>query len=606
MSAAREHGLPAVAAPRVGVPWTLVALATLLGAVLVGLVVGPVPIGIGEIARSALARVPFLSVATPLDAAQEAIVWELRFPRVVLGALVGGMLALSGASYQGVFRNPLADPYLLGVAAGAGFGATLVIAYGPAGVDGFVLPLASFAGAIAAVVAAYLIGRSVGGGRTTATLILAGVTVAAFLTAAQVFVQQQNSDTLNEVYAWLLGGLTTAGWGDVLTVLPYVALSAAVLLLHRRTLDVLAVGDEEARSLGLDVTRVRLLLVAAATLGTAAAVAVSGLIGFVGIVVPHLVRLVVSSSYRVILPLSVIVGAAFLVLADVRRAHDPRARRAADRRRDRVHRRTLLRARAAHDEELAVSAVAFDSVSVSAGGKTIVDGVSFEVERGEWVSILGPNGAGKTTLLRVLAGTIGFRGEASLDGRRLGGLRRREVARLVALVPQTPVVPAAMTVAEYVLLGRTPHLPPLAQEGAEDRAAAAAALRRLDLDELAGRELGSLSGGELQRAVIGRALAQAAPILLLDEPTTALDIGHQQQVLELVDSLRREEGLTVVAAMHDLTLAAQYGDRVVLVDRGRIVAEGSARDVLTSERVEELYGARVRVVDGVVIPVRQP
>jgi iron complex transport system ATP-binding protein len=253
-----------------------------------------------------------------------------------------------------------------------------------------------------------------------------------------------------------------------------------------------------------------------------------------------------------------------------------------------------------------VSAVAFDSISVSAGGKTIVDGVSFEVERGEWVSILGPNGAGKTTLLRVLAGTIGFRGEARLDGHRLGRLRRREVARLVALVPQTPVVPAAMTVAEYVLLGRTPHLLPLAQEGAEDRAAAAAVLSRLDLHEFAGRELGSLSGGELQRAVIGRALAQAAPILLLDEPTTALDIGHQQQVLELVDRLRREEGLTVVAAMHDLTLAAQYGDRVVLVDRGRVVAEGSARDVLTSERVEELYGARVRLVDGVVVPVREP
>jgi iron complex transport system permease protein len=317
VSVAREHGLPAVAAPRVGVPWTLVALSALLGAVLVGLLVGPVPIGIGEIARSALARVPFLSVATPLDDAHEAILWELRFPRVVLGALVGGTLALSGASYQGVFRNPLADPYLLGVAAGAGFGATLVIAYGPAGVDGFALPLVSFAGAVSAVCAAYLIGRSVGGGRTTATLILAGVTVAAFLTAAQTFVQQQNSETLNEVYSWLLGGLTTAGWGDVVTVVPYVALSAAVLLLHRRTLDVLAVGDEEARSLGLDVTRVRLLLVAAATLGTAAVVAVSGLIGFVGIVVPHLVRLVVSSSYRVILPLSVVVGAAFLVLADV-------------------------------------------------------------------------------------------------------------------------------------------------------------------------------------------------------------------------------------------------------------------------------------------------
>jgi iron complex transport system ATP-binding protein len=255
-----------------------------------------------------------------------------------------------------------------------------------------------------------------------------------------------------------------------------------------------------------------------------------------------------------------------------------------------------------------MSVVALDSVSVAAGGKTIVDSVSLEVERGEWVSVLGPNGAGKTTLLRVLAGTIGFRGEARLEGRSLGRLRRRDVARLVAVVPQTPVVPAAMTVAEYVLLGRTPHLSPLAQEGAEDRAAAAAALARLELEELAGRELGSLSGGELQRAVIGRALAQQAPILLLDEPTTALDIGHQQQVLELVDELRREEGLTVVAAMHELTLASQYGDRIVLVNGGRIVAEGSSAEVLTAERLEALYGARVRIVgegrELVVVPVR--
>ena len=318
MTAAREHELPMVAAPRVGVPWTIVALAVLLGAVLVGLVVGPVPIGVGEIARSALAKLPFLDVTSPLDAAQEAIVWELRFPRVVLGGLVGGMLALAGASYQGIFRNPLADPYLLGVAAGAGLGATLVIVNGGAaeGTD-LLLPLASFAGGVTAVVAAYLIGRSVGGGRTTATLILAGVTVAAFFTAVQTFVQQRRTETLNEVYTWLLGGLSTAGWRDVVTILPYVVVSATVLLLHRRTLDVMAVGDEEARSLGIDVTRVRLLIVAAATLGTAAAVAVSGLIAFVGIVVPHLVRLVVSSSYRVIMPLSLIVGAAFLVLADV-------------------------------------------------------------------------------------------------------------------------------------------------------------------------------------------------------------------------------------------------------------------------------------------------
>jgi iron complex transport system ATP-binding protein len=255
-----------------------------------------------------------------------------------------------------------------------------------------------------------------------------------------------------------------------------------------------------------------------------------------------------------------------------------------------------------------VSAVAFDHVVVEAGGRAIVDDVSFAVEAGSWLSLLGPNGAGKSTLLRVLAGLRRFRGNVMLAGRRLEELGRREAARRVALVPQTPVVPPAMSVGDYVLLGRTPHLGVLAREGAEDRRAAGAALHRLELVALAERALGSLSGGELQRAVIARALAQEAPILLLDEPTAALDMGHQQQVLELVDELRRADGLTVVAAMHDLTLAAQYGDRLVLVDRGRVVAEGSAHEVLTPERLESLYGANVRVLQHgstpIVIPVR--
>jgi iron complex transport system permease protein len=314
---AEERAVGLVAQRRVTPPWAVGAIAAVAGALLAGVLIGPVDIGIGAIARSALARVPLLDVESPLTAAEEAIVWELRLPRVALGALVGAMLAVAGASYQGVFRNPLADPYLLGVAAGAGLGATVAISYGPIGADGSLLPLAAFAGAVLAVAGAYAIGRSLGGERTTATLILAGVTVAAFLTAVQTFVQQQNAETLNEVYSWLLGGLATAGWREVVLIAPYVVFSSAVLLLHRRTLDVLAVGDDEARSLGLDVTRTRLLLVGCATLGTAAAVSVSGLIGFVGIVVPHLVRLAVAPSFRVILPLSVALGAAFLVLADV-------------------------------------------------------------------------------------------------------------------------------------------------------------------------------------------------------------------------------------------------------------------------------------------------
>ena len=256
-----------------------------------------------------------------------------------------------------------------------------------------------------------------------------------------------------------------------------------------------------------------------------------------------------------------------------------------------------------------MSAVAFEQVTVEAGGRRIVDGVSFVVEPGAWVSLLGPNGAGKTTLLRVLAGLRHFSGSVRLAGRELAELGRREAARRIALVPQTPVVPPAMSVGDYVLLGRTPHMGVLAREGARDRAAAGEALVRLELAELAARPLWSLSGGEVQRAVIARALAQSAPVLLLDEPTTALDVGHQQQVLELVDELRRSDGLTVVAAMHDLTLAAQYGDRLVLVDRGRVLAEGGAREVLTEERISSLYGATVRIVHGdgapAVLPVRR-
>jgi iron complex transport system permease protein len=308
--------------PRVrarGVPrsWGLVAGAFLAGSLLVGLGVGPVGIGAGGIARSALSHLPFLHVHSTLSSVQDAIVWQLRAPRVVLAALVGGMLAIAGSAYQGVFRNPLADPYLLGVAAGAGLGATLAISLGHAHSYQELVPVAAFAGGTVAVVSAYALGRSAGAARTTGALVLSGVTVAAFMTALQTFVQQQRTETLRDVYTWILGGFETAGWNDVAIAAPYVCVSTVVLLLHRRVLDVLSLGDDEAASLGVDVRRVRLIVVAAATMGTAAAVAVSGLIGFVGIIVPHTIRLLVSTSYRAVVPLSLVVGGGFLVLTDV-------------------------------------------------------------------------------------------------------------------------------------------------------------------------------------------------------------------------------------------------------------------------------------------------
>ena len=297
--------------------WALVAGAFLLAAIVMGVLAGPLDLGAGDVARSLLAKLG-LAESTPLDATEESILWELRVPRVVLAALVGGMLAVAGATYQGVFHNPLADPYLLGVAAGAGLGATLAIAYLPRVLSGQqLLPLAAFAGGALAVVVTWLIGRSAGRERDTTTFVLAGVVVASFFTAVQTFVQQQNSDTLQEVYSWILGALPSSGWSDVRTLAPYVIVSTAVILAYRRVVDVLSVGDAEAASLGVDVGRTRLVLVVAATIGTAAAVSVSGLIAFVGIIVPHTIRLLVGTSYRGLLPLSVVVGAGFLVLADV-------------------------------------------------------------------------------------------------------------------------------------------------------------------------------------------------------------------------------------------------------------------------------------------------
>ena len=283
--------------------------------VLVSTSIGPADLSLATVAGVLLSHVPlvhFHSSASPID---QAIVWQVRLPRVILGGIVGSMLAAGGASYQGVFRNPLADPYLLGVAAGAGLGATIVIVANAGSTT--LLPFAAFLGGATAVTITYLVGARFGARSSGTSVVLAGVAVAALFTAVQTFLQQQRSQDLQAVYSWILGSLSGATWSDVWLILPYVVVSAVVLLAHRRLLDVLRLGEEEASSLGVNPQRVRLIVVAAATLGTAAVVSVSGLIGFVGIIVPHLVRLTTNASYRVVLPVSIVAGASFIILADL-------------------------------------------------------------------------------------------------------------------------------------------------------------------------------------------------------------------------------------------------------------------------------------------------
>lgn len=289
-----------------------VGLVACAAAGVLGVLAGPAGVGVAEVGRI------LLHLPTAASDQQVTIIEQIRLPRVVLAMLVGATLSVSGASFQGVFRNPLADPWLLGAAAGAGLGVTAVIvAAAGSGTTPPGAPVAAFVGALGAVALTYLLSATSGGRTSTSSLILAGVAVAAFLTAIQTYLQQRNQDTVRQVYSWILGRLSSGGWAEVRLLLPYALVSWIVLLAHARTLDVLAVGDAEAESLGVNVGRARLLVVVAASLGTAAAVAASGLIGFVGIIVPHCVRMVVGRSNRAVLPLSLLFGATFLVIADV-------------------------------------------------------------------------------------------------------------------------------------------------------------------------------------------------------------------------------------------------------------------------------------------------
>ena len=280
--------------------WIPAAGALALISVLLGAMVGPAGPTWWRVPLALLDHLPLISIDSGVTSREWTIIWDIRMPRVVLASLVGSMLSLSGASYQGVFRNPLVDPYLLGVAAGAGLGATLVFTLNRSGSSTWIidpLPLSAFAGGLLAVLVTYVVGTAFGGQKSASTLVLAGVAVTALATAVQTFVLQRHTDVVRQVYSWILGRLSSATWGDVRLVLPYVVVSSAVLFMHLRLLDIMRVGDDEATALGASVNRVRIVVVIAATLGTSAVVAVSGLIGFVGIIVPHAVRLLAGASY---------------------------------------------------------------------------------------------------------------------------------------------------------------------------------------------------------------------------------------------------------------------------------------------------------------------
>jgi iron complex transport system permease protein len=299
----------------------LLGIAVLFLSVLLASFGGAADLPFGGVALALLDKLPFVHADTGLSRLQLGILDQIRLPRVILATLVGALLAQAGAAYQGVFRNPLSDSGLIGASAGAGMAATLVIVFGggaQAQVAGIgAVPLAAFVGALGGVLLSYLLGAVALRGGGTATLILAGVAVSSFFGSVQAFVMQSSSADVKRVYSWLFGDFSSADWGLVRLALPYAVISVLITLVHAKHLDVLALGDDEAATLGLHPARTRLIVLGAASLATATAVAVSGIIGFVGLVVPHMVRRVFGPGHRLLLPMSLLVGGAFLVLADL-------------------------------------------------------------------------------------------------------------------------------------------------------------------------------------------------------------------------------------------------------------------------------------------------
>src|SRR2546425_6598234 len=299
-------------------PRLTLACAILLAAVMLSVAVGPANVSLDATVRILASHLPGVGISESVSPAWRNIIWEVRLPRVLLAGSAGATLALAGATYQGVFRNPLADPYLLGVATGANLASTIVLVSGVSlAAHGLsLLPLAAFAGALISVIVVYGVAR-VGNTVSTTTLILDGVALSALSTGITTYLMLEHTSNSFTIAAAVFGGFNTATWIKLAWVLPYAVPAALVILAHGRILNVLSLEEAQARNLGVNVERTQLVMLGAASLAAAAAVSVSGTIGFIGLIVPHAVRLLWGSDHRQLLPMSIILGAASLILADL-------------------------------------------------------------------------------------------------------------------------------------------------------------------------------------------------------------------------------------------------------------------------------------------------
>ena len=664
-NSAPQHGLPLAApvgrqSPVAGIAgpfrqfrfFGLAALALCLVSVPLACSLGPLGLSFGDVFR-VLVSLP-VSLFTPdaslsgqggqiiavspegarqvLDAATlHLVVADLRLPRVLLALLAGAGLAVAGSVFQGILRNPLADPFTLGVSSGAAFGAALAISLGLTGAAvGFGLPVAAFAGAGIALAAVLFLGR-IGGGLRRETLVLAGVVVSAFLAALIALVKALDEASVTGIVFWIMGSFQGRGWAEVILLLPGVAGGCAVAFLLTRELDILALGDTTARHLGLGAVRIRLLLLVAASAITASCVAVSGIIGFIGLVVPHLCRLLLGAGHLRLLPAAALCGGLLLLWSDVAartvlpggvelpvgvitallggpffcfilgKKQSPQAggcplpdsgsaAKVQQESGELAHWQSF--SPVVHGDASAPVHVKITGLGLGygKGQAPVLRDFSLSLRQGEFTGLLGPNGSGKSSLLHCISGVLpSSGGHVHVSGQDIAALTEKARAHLLATLSQKPEAVPALSAFELALMGRYAHTPFLGGYSQADREATRQALAETGAGHLAFRSAAALSGGELQRVLLARALVQQTPLLLLDEATAGLDPACQISVLDALIRRNQRDGLTIFAALHDLNLAALYCHRLIFLKQGRIVADGTVQEVFTPEVLSEVY-----------------
>ncbi len=574
---------------RSAVPGLLIALGVVLAGLVLAFAIGRFPVSLADLADVLAAKVTGRPSGAP--PAVESVILQIRGPRVLAALLVGAALAVAGTAFQGLFRNPLVSPDILGASSGAALGAVLGIFFslGVFGIQAF-----AFVGGLAAVAAVYAIGSAMRSRDPILVLVLTGVVVGALL-GAGVGLVKYLADPYNQLPAmtfWLLGSLAATGPSDLVPLFGPVAAGTLVLLALRWRMNVMSLPEEEARALGVPTTPLRIVIVAAATLVTSASVATSGIIGWVGLVVPHLARSLVGPDFARLIPTAAILGGGYLLLIDTL-ARTLRAGGDSARHPHRGDRHAVLHLAAHQHAADLVMILEGRDLTIGYSDRIVGRGLDVALATGDVLALLGPNGGGKTTLLRTLLGLLAPRaGEVRIGGRSLADHSLRERARLLAYVPQSHVATFAFTVETIVLMGRTAHGDLFSRPSAKDRAVVAGVLERFGIAHLADRPYTMISGGERQLALLARALAQEPQFVVLDEPTASLDFGNQGMVMREIRALAAS-GHGVLFTTHDPNQALRAADRALLLRDGTRVADGPIAEVLSREQLEALYGAPV-------------